>query len=112
MKEVAGRKHGAHSPTSGFAIVHVDERRALRIVGAIHMSPTGAVTQDEDVIPAKVVVMPGKHWLRITPAQPLTIGEYALIEIISPSDINQSVWDFRIDPQLGDNPGSLGPILQ
>jgi len=112
MKEVAGRKHGAHSPTSGFAIVHVDERRALRIVGAIHMSPTGAVTQDEDVIPAKVVVMPGKHWLRITPAQPLTIGEYALIEIISPSDINQSVWDFRIDPQMGDNPGSLGPIVK
>ena len=110
MKEVAGRKHGAHSPTSGFAIVHVDERRALRIVGAIYMSPTGTVTQDEDVIPAKVEVLPGKHWLKITPAQPLTIGEYALVEIISASDINQSVWDFRVDPQLGDNPGSLGPI--
>jgi len=111
-KEVASRKHGAHSPSSGFAIVHVDERRALRIVGAIHMSPTGSVTQDEDVIPTKVEVLPGKHWLKITPAQPLTIGEYALVEIISPSDINQSVWDFRIDPQLGDNPGSLGPIYK
>jgi len=111
-KEAAGRKHGAHSPSSGFAIVRVDERRALRIVGAIHMSPTGVVTQDEDVIPAKVEVLPGRHWLKITPAQPLTIGEYALIEVISPSDINQSVWDFRIDPQLGDNPGSLGPIYQ
>ena len=66
-KEVANRKHGAHSPASGFAIVHVDERRAVRIVGAIHMSLTGTVTQDEDVIPAKVEVMPGKHWLKITP---------------------------------------------
>jgi len=111
-KEVANGKHGAHSPTSGFAIVKVDERRELRIVGAIHMSPTGTVTQQEDVIPAKVEVLPGKHWLRIQPLTTLTIGEYALVEILSASDINQSVWDFRVDPQLGDNPGSIGPIVK
>jgi hypothetical protein len=111
-KEVANRKHGAHSPTSGFAIVHVDERKAVRIVGAIHVSPSGTVSQDEDVIPAKVEVLPGKHWLRIQPQATLTIGEYALVEILSASDINQSVWDFRVDPRLGDNPGSLGPIFK
>jgi hypothetical protein len=111
-KDVASRKHGAHSASSGFAIVRVDERRAIRIVGAIHMSHDGTVTQDEDVIPTKVEVLPGKHWLKITPAQQLTIGEYALVEILSASDINQSVWDFRVDPQLGDNPASLGPIYK
>jgi flagellar motor protein MotB len=111
-KEAINRKHGAHSPTSGFAIVRVDERRAVRIVGAIHMSLTGSVTQDEDVMPAKVEVITGKHWLKLTPQKPLTIGEYALVEILSASDINQSVWDFRVDPQLGDNPGSIGPIFK
>jgi hypothetical protein len=111
-KEVVNRKHGAHSPTSGFAIVHVDERRALRIVGAVHVSPTGTITQNEDVIPAKVEVLPGKHWIKLTPDKPLLIGEYALVEILSASDINQSVWDFRVDPQLGDNAGSLGPIFK
>ena len=111
-KDVANRKHGAHSATSGFAIVRVDERRAVRIVGAIHMSPTGTVTQDEDVMAAKVEVLPGKHWLKITPEKPLLIGEYALVEILSASDINQSVWDFRVDPQLGDNVGSIGPIYK
>jgi hypothetical protein len=111
-KEMNNRKHGAHSTTSGFAIVRVDERKAMRIVGAIHVSPTGTATQDEDVIPTKVEVLFNKHWLRITPTQTLTIGEYALVEILSASDINQSVWDFRIDPQLGDNPGSLGPLLK
>ena len=105
-------KHGAHSDKSGFAIVRVDERKAVRIVGAISVGPTGTVTQDENVIPTKVEVMPGKHWLRIKPEQQLTIGEYALVEILSPSDINPSVWDFRVNPQLGDNPGSLGPILK
>lgn len=111
-KEIAGRKHGAHSPSSGFAIVRVDERNTVRVVGAVHMSPGGTVTQDEDVIPAKAELLPGKHWMKITPAQTLTIGEYALVEIISPSDINQSVWDFQVDPRGGDNPGSLGPLLR
>ena len=109
-KEMTNRKHGAHSPASGFAIVHVDERKAVRIVGAIHISATGTVTQDEDVIATKSEVMPGKHWLKLTPAQPLSIGEYALVEILSASDINQTVWAFRVDPRLGDNLGSIGPI--
>ena len=54
----------------------------------------------------------GKHWLKLTPTQPLIIGEYALVEIISPSDINQVVWDFQVNPRMGDNDGSLTPILK
>ena len=111
-KEVANRKHGAHSPQSGFAIVKVDERKAVRVIGAIHISPTGNITQSEDTIPMKVEAMPGKHWLKLTPTQPLIIGEYALVEIISPSDINQVVWDFQVNPRTGDNEGSLTPILK
>lgn len=110
IPDAVNRKHGAHSPESGFAIVKVDERKAVRIVGAIHISPTGNVTQSEDTIPMKVEVMPGKHWLKLTPAETLAIGEYALVEILSPSDIGQTVWDFRVNPRLGDNPGSLTPI--
>ena len=106
------RKHGAHSPQSGFAIVKVDERRDVRIIGAINVSMTGKVTQSEDVIPTKAEVLPGKHWLKLTPEGTLSRGEYALVEILSPSDISQSVWDFRVDPLMGDNPGSLGPILK
>jgi len=111
-KAVNDGKHGAHSDKSGFAIVRVDERRAVRIVGAISVGPTGKVTQDENVIPTKVEVVAGKHWLRIVPEEKLNIGEYALVEILTGSDINQSVWDFRVDPTAGDNPGSLGPILK
>ncbi len=99
-----------HSAQSGYALVKVDERNAVRVIGAIHVSPAGQVTQDENVIPANVQVMPGKHWLRIDPRQPLEIGEYALVEILSSSDINQQVWDFRVDPTKGDNVGSITPI--
>ncbi len=109
--EVANGKHGAHSPQSGFAIVRVDERQAMRIVGSLHLSRTGEITQSENVIPTKVEVMPGKHWLKVTPAETLTIGDYALVEILSPSDISETVWDFRVNPTMGDNPGSMGPIV-
>jgi hypothetical protein len=111
-KAVSGAKRGAHSAQSGFAIVRVDERQAVRIVGAVHVSPNGTVTQDENTVPAKSEVLPGKHWLKIEPVDKLTMGEYALVEILSPSDISQSVWDFRVDPRMGDNLGSIGPILK
>jgi hypothetical protein len=111
-KAVSGGKHGAHSAQSGFAIVRVDERQAMRIVGAVHVSATGTVTQDEDTIATRTELLPGKHWLKLEPLQTLTIGEYALVEILSPSDISESVWDFRVDPATGDNPGSIGPILK
>ncbi len=105
-------KHGAHSAQSGFVIVRADERQAVRVVGAVHLSPTGAVTQDENTIPTKVEMMPGKHWLKIEPQDKLRIGEYALVEIISPTDISESVWDFRVDPTLPDNREAIGPILR
>jgi hypothetical protein len=111
-KEATNRKHGAHSPQSGFAIVCVDERNKVRIIGALHIGRNGEVSQDENLVPTKVEVLPGKHWLKVTPAQPLEIGDYALVEILSPTDINQTVWDFRVNPTLGDNTGSLTPILK
>jgi flagellar motor protein MotB len=111
-KAVSGGKHGAHSAQSGFVIVRADERQAVRVVGAVHVSPTGTVTQDENTIPTKVEVVPGKHWLKIEPQDKLRIGEYALVEIISPTDISETVWDFRVDPTLPDNRGAIGPILR
>jgi hypothetical protein len=105
-------KHGALSAQSGFVIVRLSERQAVRMMGAIHMSQSGAVTQSEDVIPATVEELPGKHWLRIEPKEKLVIGgEYAVVEILSPTDLSTTVWDFRVDPTEGDNPGSITPIL-
>lgn len=104
-------KHGAHSAQSGFVIVQVDARQAVRVIGSIRIGRDGKITQSEDVIPTKVDVLPGKHWLKVTPAKPLVIGEYALIEILSPSDLSQTVWDFDVNPQRGDNEGSITPIL-
>lgn len=103
---------GAHSAQSAFAIVKVDERNAVRIVGAVHLKRDGSIVQSENVIAARCQTLTGKHWLVIKPDQPLEIGEYALVEIVSPTEISPTVWDFRVDPTKGDNPGSITPILK
>lgn len=107
---VQNRKRGAASASSGFAIVHVDARKSVRIVGTVHIGPTGTITQDENVIPATAEVLPGKHWLKLTPKEPLSIGEYALVEILSPKDMNATVWDFQVNPRAPLNEAALGPV--
>ncbi len=110
-ENVANGKHGAHSAQSGFAIVRVDERQAVRIIGSLKIGRDGKITQNENIIPTNVEVMPGKHWLKVTPAQKLEIGDYALVEILSPQDISETVWDFRVNPTMGDNEGAITPIV-
>ena len=110
-ENVVNGKHGAHSAQSGFAIVRVDERQAVRIIGSLKLGRDGKITQNENIIPTNVEVMPGKHWLKVTPAQKLDIGDYALVEIFSPQDISETVWDFRVNPTMGDNEGAITPIV-
>jgi hypothetical protein len=111
-QQVRHGKRGALSAQSGFVIVRLDERQAVRMMGAIHISSNGTVTQDENVIPVTQEELPGKHWLRIAPKQKLVIGgEYAVVEILPSNDLSTTVWDFRVDPTEGDNPGSITPIL-
>jgi hypothetical protein len=111
MKPAVNVTHGAHSAASKFALVGLDERNTVRLVGALTVSGDGSAVAGDDVIPATVDELPGKHWLRVTPRNKLLIGEYALVEIISDTQVNQQVWDFRVDPATGDNVGSLTPIL-
>jgi len=111
-QSIKDRKYGAHSAQSRFALVHLDERIAMRFLGPVEVASNDAIVGDPNVIPAKVTVMPGGRWLRVTPQSNLLIGEYALVEVLSPTEMNPLVWPFRVDPELGDNPGSLGPILE
>jgi len=107
---VAHPKRGATSAASGFAIVRVDSRKAVRIVGTVHVSPTGNITQEENVIPMTTEILPGKHWLKLKPKEPLLIGEYALVEILSAKDMNANVWDFQVNPRAGINETAIVPI--
>jgi hypothetical protein len=105
-------KDAASSVNSQYAIVRVRSnfKKDYRVVSGIKISVGGKVSQAEDVIPTVAQVLPGGRWIRLTPQQPLTIGDYALMELLAPGEVNLSVWDFRIDPQGPDNKNAIMPL--
>ena len=62
-----------------------------------------------DVIELKDDVLPGGFWRRLTPAQPLEFGEYALVEVLDHRAINGDVWDFGVHPTAKENDEALRP---
>ncbi len=107
----ASRKTGPSggSPDSHYAIIRLDQRKDSRVIGSVNISLLGKVSQSENMIDASTEILPGKHWMRVVPKRPLDRGEYALIEILSPKEINLSVWDFAIDPIAPENSNARLP---
>ncbi|MGB8537862.1 MAG: hypothetical protein WCD57_15685 [Acidobacteriaceae bacterium] len=105
-------KNPFNSANSQYAIVRVSSnfKKDYRVVSGIKIGVGGKITQTEDVIPTTVQVLPGNRWIRLTPKEPLTIGDFALMELLGPGEVNLSVWDFRIDPRGPDNKNALMPL--
>jgi hypothetical protein len=98
------------SPDSRYAIVRVDVQPGERVIGAVRISRAGNATQSEDIVPTKAEILPGKHWMKLTPKEPLPIGEYALMEILAPGIINLDVWDFGVSPNAPENRHPITPV--
>jgi hypothetical protein len=98
------------SPESHYAIVRVDVQPGERVIGALRITHAGDATQSADIIPTKVEILPGKHWMKLTPKEPLPIGEYALMEILQPGVINLDVWDFGVSPNAPENKHPITPV--
>jgi hypothetical protein len=96
------------SPKSQYVIVQVDPRRDYRVITNVTLGQVGH--QSENVTETTTTVMPGGHWMKVVPKQKLTVGQYALMELLSPREANVSVWDFAVDPQSGDNLNTIVPI--
>jgi hypothetical protein len=54
-------------------------------------------------------VLPGGHWMKVTPKRPLDFGEYALMEVVSENEINLGVWDFGVHPVAPENRDAIKP---
>jgi hypothetical protein len=96
------------SPQSQYAIVELDSRRGYRVITNVTLNELGR--QSENVTQTTTTVLPGRHWMKVVPKQKLTVGQYALMELMGPREANLSVWDFAIDPQSGDNLNAILPI--
>ena len=96
-------KHSHSSPESRYAILRVNSNHNLRTVLAVEIAHLGQPGHAEDIIETNKEILPGGRWMKITPKVPLLIGEYALIEILSPREVNLDVWAFGVNPRAGEN---------
>jgi len=90
-----------------FRIVKMDQKKDKRIVGNLKVAFYGKVSQQQTFVPAKVDKV--GNWIRVMPEQPLEPGEYALVEMLSPKEMNLYVWDFGVNPGAPENPGMWKP---
>lgn len=105
----ADRKIEAPSPNSDYVVVRVDVRRGLRVVTSFSIGMLGSAKRQADVIETLRTPMPGGHWLKVVPKEPLSFGEYALIEVLDGRTVNTGVWDFGVRPTAGPNRDAILP---
>jgi len=122
--ETAGRPlvvdtHGATSnaqndPAGGsdksrYVVVRADVRTGARVIASFRISLLGTGQRQEDVVETTTELLPGGHWLKITPKEPLDFGEFALMEVISNKAVNLGVWDFGVHPVAPENRDIIKP---
>jgi len=100
------------SPDSRYAIIRVDVQPGERVIGAVRISRAGNAVQSADIVPTRSEILPGKRWMKLTPKEPLSIGEYALMEILAPGVINLDVWDFGVSPNSPENRHPITPVKE
>jgi hypothetical protein len=108
--DASGGASSGGSADSGYVMVRADVRTDTRVLASFNIGVLGGgVKQQEDVIEMASEVLPGGHWMKLTPKRPLDFGEYALMEVLSENEINLGVWDFGVHPVAPDNREVLKP---
>ncbi len=110
-----GASSGKHiasgsAATSQYVIVRAQVKKDFRLVAPVKVSSAGVPTASEDVTLTSLQLLDGKRWMKLTPKEPLLSGDYVLMELLSPKEVNLAVWDFRIDPGAGDNANAILPL--
>jgi hypothetical protein len=100
---------GGGSPNSRYVIVRADVRTGARVIASIRIPLLGTGQRQEDVVETTTELLPGGHWLKITPREPLDFGEFALMEVISDKAVNLGVWDFGVHPVSPENRDVIKP---
>jgi len=84
-------------PWDRFHIVRVQSKKGKRIIADIKISPLGKASQEQNLVPTSAQRLTG-GWVKVTPANALEPGEYAVIEMLGKDGINTYVWDFGVNP--------------
>ena len=103
-------KRSHSSPDSRYVILTLGVGRNLRTASAEAVDEIARGGHPMDLTETTKEILPGGHWMKVTPKSTLVIGQYALVEILSPRDVNVDVWAFGVDPRAAENKGAIGPV--
>ena len=95
-------------PWDRFHIVRAQMKNGKRIVGDVKVNPLGKVSQEQNLIPTTTQRLTG-GWVKVTPANALEPGEYAVVELLGKEGMNTYVWDFGVNPSAPPNSAVLKP---
>jgi len=89
-----------------FRIIRAEVKNGKRIVLDLKRGPDGKM-KDQRWTKTTVDRVNG-GWLKITPTEPLVVGEYAIVESAG-KEINLGVWDFGVNPKAAGNANPWKP---
>lgn len=78
-----------------YRIVRLEQKKDSRVVGNLNIAVYGKVSEKENWIKTNSAQV--GDWVKVTPAEPLEPGEYALVEMLGKKQINLYVWDFGVN---------------
>ena len=91
-----------------FRIIRAESKKDVRVIGNLKVALTGKVSEQQSFVAVTAEALTG-GWYKITPQAPLKPGEYALVEMLGPREMNLYVWDFGVDPSAPENGSAWKP---
>jgi hypothetical protein len=105
-------KHSFSSPDSRYVILALSVGKNLRTASAQQVDEIMHGGHPVDLTDTTKEILPGGRWMKVTPKGTLMIGQYALVEILSPRDVNLDSWAFGVNPVSPENKNTVGVVEQ
>ena len=108
-KEKQGKQSAAQvQADQPYRLVRLQTKNGKRILGDLKIAVYGKVSQEQKFVPSTSQRLMG-NWMKITPSADLQPGEYAVVEMLNPKQMNLYVWDFGVNPNAPANPMAWKP---
>jgi len=85
-------------------------KKDARVIGNVKVTVGGKVSEEISSLPVSVSKLGTGQWIKLTPSQDLAAGEYAVVEMLTPTEMNLYVWDFGVNPSAPVNPNTWQPV--